>query len=122
MDEQHQDRVPVRRHKISSLRIYDVLGADFDRIEEVPSSVGNDLTIALFSGSCFLTLLVTLLTVEIKDERKHTEFFVAAAVAFAVTWICGYRSWERRGALKSALPAGFNSLLTNPLIATQMQH
>jgi hypothetical protein len=97
------DQVPVKRHRISQFSIVEVQVSDFDRIEEVAESVGTDLTFATLGASAFITLLITLETVPITNERLHNEFFIATCISLVVTLVCGVRWWLQRGQLNKLM-------------------
>jgi hypothetical protein len=97
------DQVPVKRHRISQFSIIEVQVSDFDRIEEVAGSVGTDLTFATLGASAFITLVITLSTVPIVDERLHNEFFIVTCASLVLTLVCGVRWWRQRGELSKLL-------------------
>jgi hypothetical protein len=97
------DTIPAARHRISRIDTYEVAVSDFDRIEEVASTVGSDLTFATLGLSVAVTLTVTLNTVTIASERLHDEFFIVMCISYAVAIICGYRWWRQRGELRKQM-------------------
>ena len=100
MSNHTDDNIPAARYRISRIDTYEVAVSDFDRIEEVASTVGSDLTFATTGLSVAVTLTITLAVSPISNEHLHTEFFIVMCFGYGAALYCGFRWWRQRGELK----------------------
>ncbi len=96
----HDDQIPATRYRLQEVRTYEVLVADFDRIEEEASQVGTSLQFAMACFPVGIALTVTLLTVPIPNERLFDGFFLFMSVSYLAGVITGVQAWRQRGRLR----------------------
>lgn len=101
MSRRPKDQIDVERHRHKGFVIYEVSGDDLDSIESQAGSVGEDFGFATAGSGVFVSMLVTLLTVDIKDTKTFAVFVCVTLVAFFVTAYCGRRWWRQRKNIES---------------------
>lgn len=97
------DQIPATRYRLEGVRTYEVLVDDFDRIEEEASQVGTSLQFAMACIPVGIALTVTILTVQIPNERLYDGFFMFMLGSYGFGIFHGLQAWKQRGHLKKLM-------------------
>lgn len=92
-----RDRIPVRRHPIAELDVYEVSSEELDQLERAGLHGAESFGFLIFGFSVGISLTVTLATVDIHSDRLFESFLIATIIAYVVGAFFGIR-WilERR--------------------------
>lgn len=92
-----QDRIPIRRHPIAELDVYEVSSEELDQLERAGLHGAESFGFLIFGLSVGISLTVTLTTVDIHSDRLFQGFLIVTIVAYLVAAFFGIR-WllERR--------------------------
>jgi|SRR5580704_16314631 hypothetical protein len=91
------DRIPVRRHRIAELDVYEVSSEELEQLERAGLRGAEAFGFLVFGLSAGISLTVTLVTVDIRSDRVFESFLIATIIAYVVGTFFGIR-WllERR--------------------------
>ena len=91
------DRIPVRRHSIAELDVYEVSSEELDQLERAGLRGAGSFGFLIFGFSVGVSLTITLATVDIHSDRLFESFLIATIIAYVVGVFFGIR-WilERR--------------------------
>jgi hypothetical protein len=87
-------QVPLRRHGVGHLEIYDVTVDELEQIEREGGNIGLDFQVSLFCITEASAFLAALLTMTTKSERTYTLFLILIVVGFLSGVVFGLR-WLR---------------------------
>lgn len=85
------DRIPVRRHSIAELHVYEVSSEELDQLERAGLHGAEAFGFLIFGFSVGISLTVTLTTVEIRSDRLFESFLIATIIAYVVGVFFGIR-------------------------------
>ena len=98
MAQGNHDRIPVRRHRIAELDVYEVSSEHLERLERAGLRGAEAFGFSVFGLSVGFSLTVTLVTVDIPSNRVFESFLIATIIAyvlgvfFAIRWFLERRS------------------------------
>jgi hypothetical protein len=93
------DRIPVRRHRITELDVYEVSNEELEQLERAGLRGAEAFGFLVFGLSVGITFTVTRMTVEVKSDRVFQSFLIATIIAYVVGVFFGIRWFlERRSA------------------------
>ena len=78
------DRIPVRRHPIAELDVYEVSSEELDQLECAALHAAESFGFLIFGFSVGISLTVTLTTVDIHSDRVFESFLIATIIACLV--------------------------------------
>jgi hypothetical protein len=91
------DRIPVRRHQIAKLDVYEVSSEELDQLERAGLRGAESFGFLVFGFSVGISLTVTLTTTDINSDRLFQGFLIVTIIAYLVGVFSGIRwSLERR--------------------------
>jgi hypothetical protein len=94
-----RDRIPVRRHPIAELDVYEVSSEELDQRERAGLHGAGSFGFLIFGFSVGISLTVCLTTVDIGSDRLFESFLIATIIAYVVGVFFGIRwALERRSA------------------------
>lgn len=79
-----RDRIPVRRHPIAELDVYEVSSEELDQLERAGLHGAESFGFLIFGFSVGISLTVTLATVDIHSDRLFESFLIATIIAYVV--------------------------------------
>jgi hypothetical protein len=93
------DRIPVRRHRIAELDVYEVSNEELEQLERAGLRGAEAFGFLVFGLSVGISFTVTLITVDVKSDRIFESFLISTIIAYVVGVFCGIRWFlERRSA------------------------
>jgi len=93
------DRIPVRRHRITELDVYEVSNEELEQLERAGLRGAEAFGFLVFGLSVGISFTVTLITVDVKSDRVFESFLIATIIAYVVGVFFGIRWFlERRSA------------------------
>jgi len=95
------DQIPIERYRLGKLRSYEVLINDFDRIENVATTIGTDLAFATAFLPVAIALSITLITVTIADWNIKGPFYFFMWSSYILGAYFAVRAFRQRGQLKN---------------------
>ena len=99
MAQGNHDRIPVRRHRIAELDVYEVSSEDLEQLERAGLRGAEAFGFLVFGLSVGISLTVTLVTVDISSNRVFESFLITTIIAYVVGVFFGIRWFlERRSA------------------------
>jgi hypothetical protein len=78
------DRIPVRRHRIAQLDVYEISVEELEHLERAALRGSEAFGFMVFGLSVGISFTVTLLTVDIKSDRVFESFLLVTILAFVV--------------------------------------
>jgi hypothetical protein len=91
------DRIPVRRHRIAELDVYEVSSEELDQLERAGLHGTESFGFLIAGFSVGISLTVSLTTVDIHSDRLYESFLIITVIAYVVGVFFGIRwLWERR--------------------------
>lgn len=93
-------QVPIRRHGLGHVELYDVTGDELDALERECASVGLDFQVASLALAVAASFLASLLLSTPANPTVVTVFVVLVVVGFALSLIFGVRWFRGRSALQ----------------------
>ncbi len=102
-DRSSGDNVPTIRHgRVDSLDIFEVTESELGSLERgSPNSIY--LNFCIFFASAFITLTVTMLTVDIKSDINISLFFSADIISIIAIVLFGILWWKAKNEVKEVL-------------------
>jgi hypothetical protein len=92
----------IRRGRVDSLDIFEVTESELDTLERgSPNSIYFNFCI--FFASAFVTLTITMYTVDIKSAIKISLFFSADVISLIATALLGILWWQSKNEVKEVL-------------------
>jgi hypothetical protein len=97
------ERIPVKRHGLEHVEIFDVMGDELDTIEREAANIGTDLQFSLVLLPVALSFTAALFLTTIPSIRVYVSFLVVTIISYVVgSWF--FVRWSRqRGTLKRLL-------------------
>lgn len=86
-----RDRIPVRRHRIAELDVYEISGEELEQLELAGLRGAEAFGFAIFGLSVGISLLVTLVTVEIGNDRVFYGFLIGTILFLVMGGFFGLR-------------------------------
>jgi hypothetical protein len=93
-----RDRIPVRRHPIAELDVYEVSSEELDQLERAALGGAEAFGFLIFGFSVGISLTVILTTLDIRSDRVFESFLIATIIAylvgvfFGIRWVLEWRS------------------------------
>ncbi|HTV46536.1 MAG TPA: hypothetical protein VMF05_14585 [Stellaceae bacterium] len=95
------DRIPVRRHPIAELDVFEVSGEELDQLERAGLQGAESFGFLIFGCSVGISLTITLATVEIHSDRLFESFLITTIIAYVVGVFFGIRWFLERKSSKT---------------------
>jgi hypothetical protein len=92
-------QIPIQRHGLPHLEVYDVTGDELNVIERECGNVGTDFQVSSLSFATACSFLTALKASPPSDTKTFVVFTVITVLGFALTLIFGVRWFWSRGAL-----------------------
>jgi hypothetical protein len=95
------DRIPVRRHPIAELDVFEVSSEELDQLERAGLQGAESFGFLIFGFSVGISLTATLTTVDIHSDRIFESFLIATIIAYVVAAFFGIRWFLERRSSKT---------------------
>lgn len=98
MTHEAQDRIPVQRHRIARLVVYEVSSEELEQLETAALRGAESFGFLIFGFSVGISLTATLVTVDIQSNRTFEAFWATTIIAyvigvfFTIRWFAERRS------------------------------
>jgi hypothetical protein len=97
------DNIPLRRHSLRHLEMYDVTGQELNSIERESLDVGQDFQFASNAFATAISFLVALLLTEIQSPKRYASFVAVVVIMAVLALYFGLRYFRKRGAVQSTI-------------------